>query len=172
MSQVAEGGLSALGDLAAIPAMKKAYFGGQIGKAEKMAGLANIEKEAPPSGMRTAVKFVQGLKNKMNETPLTPQEARSLKPALDTIFKKGWLRGSEYSADLAQVSQRVNKVLNQIPGRGEAAQGMARALTIPRKLGQAYNAVPPGVRKGISYGVGAGLGGGAGFEIIKKLLGG
>jgi hypothetical protein len=169
MQQVGEAGLSAIGDIAAIPAMKKAYYGGQIGKAEVAAGVQNIEKEAPPSGMRTAVKFIQALKNKMNTENLTPLEARRIKPAIDTIFRKGWLEGTEYSSDAADVSKRISTLVNQIPGRAAPSAAMARAMTVPNAVGKL---TPPPVRRAITYGFGQGVGGGTGFELIRRLLGG
>jgi len=165
-------GGAAIGDIAAIPAIKKSYFGGQIGKAEQAAGMANIEKQAPPSGARTAVKFIQGLKNKMNANPISPEEARSIKPALDMIHRKGWLAGTEYGADLTQISQRINTVVNQIPGRAEAAEGMSRAMTIPRYINKGYQMIPKSVRQGIGYGTGVAAAGGTTYELMKKLLGG
>lgn len=169
--QAVEAGGAALGDIAAIPPIKSAYFGKKIGEAEAQAGMANIEKMAPPSGMRTAVKMVQGLKNKMNQDTLTPLEARQIKPALDTIWKKGWLKGSEYSADLYDVTKRINAVLNQIPARQEAVQGMSRAMTIPRMMGKTVGWIPQNVKRGLSFGIGEGMGGGTAFELIRRLLG-
>lgn len=165
--QIAEGGLSALGDIGAIPFMKKAYFGKQIGTAEAAANLGAVIKEAPPSGMRTAVKFIQNLKDQ----PFTPEEAKSLKPAVDTIFQKGWLRGTQYEPDAVAVSQAIQKSLNEIPGRAAASAGMARAMTIPRGINQLYSKIPPSVRRGLGYGTGVGLAGGTAVELIRKMFG-
>jgi hypothetical protein len=166
--QAGEAGLSALGDIAAIPMMKKGYYGGMIGEAEsKYPGMAGVVKEAPPSGMRTAVKFIQGLKAK----DLTILEAKQFKPAVDTIFQKGWLRGTPYEPDAVLVSQKIQSALNQVPGRGVASAGMARAMTIPRNINQLYQKLPPAVRRGLGYGTGVGLAGGAAVELIRKLMG-
>jgi len=165
-------GTAAFSDVVPIPFAKKAYFGKQIGEAEKAAGMANIAKEAPPSGARTAVKFVQSLKDKMNSEPITAEEARAAKPALDFIHQKGWLQGTEYSADLAKISERVRDVVNTIPGRAAPAEAMRAAMTIPRFVGNVYNAIPPNIRRGIGYGAGVGIGGGTGYELIRKLMGG
>lgn len=163
-------GTAALGDVLSGIA-QEGYYGSQIGKAEQTAGLSNIEKEAPPSGMRTAVKYIQALKNKMNTTPLTIEEARSIKPALDTIQNKGWLKGTEYSADLYDVHNRIKTLVNTIPGRAEAAAGMARTMTIPNMGSKLWKAIPQPVKYG------AGIGGGATgtvgiYQILKRLLGG
>lgn len=173
MSQAIEGATVGLGDVSAIPAMKSAYFGKQIANAERAAGeLGGLVKEAPPSGMRTAVKYVQSLKNKPF---MTPAEARAAKPALQTIWDKGWLNGTEYSSDLQKVQAKVTNLINQIPGRAEPAAAMGVANTIPRLIKQGYNAIPSSAKRGMGFGAGAtgtaGVGYGA-FQLIKKLLGG
>lgn len=167
LSQVLEGGLSAAGDIGAIPAIKGAIFGKQIGAAETAAGLGAITKEAPPSGARTAVKYVQGLKGK----EFSPQAARQAKAAMDWIFKKGWLQGTAYEPEAVEVSQAIQRGLNQVPGRQVPAQAMAKAMTIPRNINQIYQKIPPAVRKGLGYGTGVGLAGGTAVELIRKLMG-
>ena len=168
LSQGLEAGASVLGDVAAIPALKKASFGKQIGAAESAAGLGSVPKEAPPGSMRTAVKWIQAMKDK----PLTVQEAKQFKPAIDTVLQKGWLRGTQYEPDAVQFSQKIQATLNQIPGRGEASAGMAKAMTIPRMMNKGYQMIPKSVRRGLGYGTGVGAAGGASYELIRKLLGG
>lgn len=161
-------GGAAIGDISAIPAIKSAHYGAQIGQAEKAAGLGNIVKEAPPSGMRTAVKYVQSLKGKPF---MSVQEARSIKPALQTIWDKGWLRGTEYEADLFKVQTKINKLLNQIPGRAEPVAAMGKAMTIPRMISKGYKAIPSQFKRGASYGTGAAAAGMSVYEIMKKIMG-
>lgn len=168
LSQGLEAGAAVLGDVAAIPALKKASFGKQIGVAETAAGLGSVPKEAPPGSMRTAVKWIQAMKDK----PLTVQEAKQFKPAIDTVLKKGWLRGTQYEPDAVQFSQKIQSTLNQIPGRAEASAGMAKAMTIPRMMNKGYQMIPKSVRHGLGYGTGVGAAGGASYELIRKLLGG
>lgn len=130
-SQIAEGGLAALGDVIAIPKLKSAYYGSKIGQAEsKFPGMANVVKEAPPSSPRTAVKLAQQLEGK----DLSPLDAKRYQPAIDTIYKKGYPFQSAYkmySPDFQKASAAVSSGLNKIPGRAAPAAAMAQANKIP-----------------------------------------
>lgn len=156
---------SAFSDLVTIPAIKSANSGKAIGQAEANAGLANVTKEAPPSGMRTAVKFVQNIKDKA----LTPEEARAMKPAIDTIFTKGWLNGTEYMSDLAKAKSNVMSVLNKIPGRAEPAQAMANAMKAPNMISKVWSSVPKSVKYGMGVGAGTVGAGDALYQVLKKI---
>lgn len=156
-------GGAAFGDAVTAPGK----YGARIGAAEKAAGLGAVEKEAPPASIRTAVKFVNQIKDK----DLTPETAKQFKPAIDTIFKKGWLRGTEYEPDLVQVSKKIQSTLNTIPGRAEPSAGLAKMMYVPNKIRDAYQILPKGARQGIAWGSGAVGAGGVLAEVMKKLLG-
>lgn len=166
-SQVMEAVPALAGDVFGFPQINKMLAGKQIGAAETAAGLNSVAKEAPPSGMRTAVKFINSLKDKQ----LTVAEAKQMKPAVDTIFQKGWLRGTQYEPEAVLLSRKIQQTLNQIPGRAQASQAMAQAMTVPRMLNKGYQMIPQSVRRGLGYGTGVGLAGGSALELIKRMMG-
>lgn len=157
-------GGAALGDIAAIPAMKAKYYGGQIGEAEsKFPGMADVIKEAPPSGPRPAVKFAQQLKGQ----DLTPLEAKRFQPAMKAVYEKGipfQKPYKMYSPDFAQANQAITSGLNKIPGRQVPAEAMAKSMTIPNAIRNAKQAIwqNPILRRLIYAAItGAGIGEGA-----------
>lgn len=157
-------GGAALGDVMAIPAMKAKYYGGQIGEAEsKFPGMADVIKEAPPSGPRPAVKFAQQLKGQ----DLSPLEAKRFQPAMKTVYDKGipfQKPYKMYAPDFMEANRAITKGLNKIPGRQVASDAMAKAMTIPNAIRDARQAIwqNPILRRLIYAAVtGAGLGEGA-----------
>jgi hypothetical protein len=120
-----------LGDVVAFPQIKKAYYGGQIGKAEsKFPGINDVVKEAPPSGPRPAVKIAQNLAGK----DMGPLEAKKFQPVIDNIYKKGYPFQSalkQYSPDFQKASSAVSAGLNKIPGRAVPAEAMKEAMKVP-----------------------------------------
>lgn len=171
LSQIIEGGTSALGDVTAIPAFQKARFGKAIGAAEQASGIANVPKEAPPGSARTAVKLVQLVKQKLTDGTLSMEVARSLKPAIKTIFDKGWLRGTEYLPDAVEAQQGIQSILNQDPVRKEAATALARSQTVPHLIDRGIKAIPRSVKYGMGFGTGATGAGGLAYLLGKKLFG-
>lgn len=170
-SQIGEGALSVAGDLTAIPAITKRIYGPMVGAAEKASGIANVEKEAPPGSARTAVKLVQMIKKKISDGTLSQEMARAFKPAVKTIFDKGWLRGTEYLPDAVEVNQGIQSILNQDPIRAEAAQSLARSQVVPHAIKNVYKAIPRSVKYGIGVGTGAAGAGGLAYALGKKLFG-
>lgn len=169
MSQVGEGALSVLGDAIAIPAIKKAVLGPKIGAAETLAGLGDIEKTAPPSNVRTAIKLAQQINSKGS---LTPEEAKALKPAMDSIWQNGWLSKDaykQYAPDVADASGLIQKALNSIPGRAAPAAEMAGAMTIPNMVQKVWSAVPRSVKYGMGVGTGAIGTGDLLYQALKKV---
>lgn len=154
--QAIELGTSLAGE--AIPALGRYQAGKDIGAAESaVPGLSSVEKEAPPSNVRTAVKFMQNLKNKPS---LTIEEAKAAQPAVKSVWGSPWVRDPRYSSylpDLADASQKVSDALNQIPGRAAAADTMAQLSTIPNYVGKAVKAVPKAVKFGMGMGAGEGI---------------
>jgi len=160
LQHVGELGLSALGDATAIPAIKGNIAGKQIGEAMGNAGLNAVEKTAPPSNIRTAIKLAQQINAK---GALTPEEATSLKPAIDSIWSKGWLSQkaySQYAPDVAQASSKIADALNTVPGRAGPSADMASAMTIPNAIKGAWQAtrrLPLWVQIGLGTSGGGGL---------------
>lgn len=163
-------GGAALGDIAAIPAMKRAHYGGQIGKAEEAAGVvtrAPTKAVTPGSVGQT----LNDLEAQLDAGTInSPQAAKDAKAVISQIYKnkKIYEQTGEISVQAQRVSKKVQDVLNQmIPGRAGPAQAMGKAMTIPRAIGKGYGSLPWSVRRGAEGAMGAGIG----WEIIKKLLG-
>lgn len=173
-SQTLEGALSVLGDLVAIPAMKKSYFGSQIGEAEKAVGvMTKAADKYPTSG--TIGEALNTLENQFNAGTITdPTTAKTAKDVVDFIYRNPNIVGKSNAITIQaqRVSRLAEQTLNNlVPGRAAPAQAMGEALQVPRLLGKAYRAIPSSVKTGL----GLALGGGLGYETLKlgkqKLLG-
>jgi len=168
-SHVGELGTNLVGDVIAAPAIKNAYYGKQIAKAEKnFPGMADVVKEAPPSGPRPAVKFAQQLKGK----DLSPLEAKKFQPAMSTIYKKGYpFQGplKQYAPDFMEANRSVSAGLNKIPGRKAPAQAMAEAMKVPNFVRDNIQTIwqNPMLRR-LIYATLTGLGIGEGASITFK----
>lgn len=156
---VAEGALSAAGDVMAIPYMKKSIYGKQIGKAEQAA------KVPPPQDIKSLPRpvGVQGISNTIDDTigmvkspevNKDPVFWKQLKDQVDFFYQRG--RDEVLSkgdrAKLAWLSSTVQDGLNTtIQGRAEPAAAMAKAMTIPNKIKGAYQMLPRRARIGMEY---------------------
>lgn len=172
-------GGAALGDLAAIPAMKKSYYGGQIGKVEKAAGVPppqDIQSLPMSTGQKSAGDFINDAINsvKGSEGRGTAGYWKSIKDQVDRIYNMGAdqkLTGLD-KGRLRWLNQQVQEGLNRaVPGRAGPAGALAQSQTIPNFLGKATRDIPS------KYKVAAVGGGGIGAsfavgELIKKLIGG
>lgn len=151
----------------AIPAVGRYMAGKDIGAAEAaVPGLSDVAKEAPPSNVRTAVKFMQRLKNNPD---MTIQEAKAAQPAVKAVFGSPFMNQARYSSyfpDFAEGAQNVSSTLNTIPGRADAAGRMAQLSTIPNYVGKALRAIP----RGIKFGMGIGAGEGVSDTLAKALF--
>jgi hypothetical protein len=164
-----EGALSLLGSAGVIAPIKSKMAGKAIGAAENAFGITqdSIRRLPPPSQIRSAVVMLNRLKDRLVAGDITPLAAREIKPALDTIASKGWLKGTEYLSDFGHVSKRITALVNEIPGRGEAAAQMKSAEFIPNLAKKTWKAIPNPIRRGFGYAVGGGLG----IESLRDVLG-
>lgn len=177
----AELGTAVLGDVAPVPFMKKSYFGGQIGKAEQAQGIVarGATKAVTPG---TVGETLNNLESQLDAGLLNnPQSIKDAKEIIDQVYANPRIyeKSPGINVQAARLASKVQRAMNGpkvgpalIPGRGEPSQAMAQAMTIPRNINKAYQAIPSSVRKGIGYGTGVGAAGGASFELIKRLLGG
>lgn len=162
LQHVLELGGAALGD-----AVNAKMGGKEIGQAMGKAGLSDVTKAAPPSNVRTAIKLAQQIKAKGT---LTPQEAAEFKPAVDSIFSKGWLSQkaySQYAPDVAEAKGIIIKALNTIPGREQAASKITGAMTIPNAIQSTWQATRR-LPLWAQIGLGIGAGGGGGLVAALK----
>lgn len=179
MAQVGEAGLSALGDIAAIPAMKKAYFGKQIGRLEDAAGVPeaqDIPSIPMPTGTKSVGDFindaVQSVKSSGGEGQ--PVYWKQIKDQVDRLYNMG-IDEKLTTLDrgrLRWLNQQVQKGLNQaVPGRAIPANALAKSQTIPNAIGRMYGSLPKPLKAGAAYGTGVGAAGYTMYEVMKKLLG-
>lgn len=157
---------AALGDIAAVPALKKGYYGGQIGQAEKAAGLmtrAPTKAVTPGSVGET----LNNLEAQIDAGTInTPQAARDAKSVVNQIYKnpKIYESTSDIKVQAARVAKKTQNLLNQmVPGRLAPSQAMGRAMTIPNALKKGYMSMPWALRHGAEAALG--------WETIRKLLG-
>lgn len=167
--QLGEAALSAGGDISAFPAINKGVFGRAVGDAEKLSGIADIEKTAPPGSARTAVKLIQFIKQKMLDGALSMEAAKSLKPAVKMISTKGWLQGTEYAPDLVEASRGIQEILNQDPVRKAASDTLALSQTVPNYISRTIQSIP--VPGSVKAGFGATTGGGLAWALGKRIFG-
>lgn len=169
-SQILEGGAAALGDVAAIPFIKKAIFGKQIGAAEKAAGVVTRPPDRLPTPGNVG-EVLNTLESQLKSGAITDaQTAREAYAISKYVNKNPNLVGKSDEIKVAawRVGKLAQETLNKlVPGRLEPAQGMAKAMTIPRFIGKAYKAIPPKVRTGLELGAGGDIV----YQVINKLLG-
>lgn len=159
-------GGAALGDIAAIPALKKSYYGGQIGEAERAAGVVTRAptKAVTPGSVGETLNTLEAQLD--SGTIKTAQEAKDAKAVISQIYKnpKIYEQTGEISVQAQRVSKKVQYLINQtIPGRVAPAQALGKAMAIPNAMKRGYQAVPWQVKLGV-------LGGGT-EAVIRKLLG-
>lgn len=148
-SQVLEGGLSALGDVTAIPALKKASAGKAIGAAEKAAGVVTrAPLKLPTSGnVGTALDELETMLN--SGAPIGPQSARDAYAVANYITGNPAIVGksNEIAVQAARVRALAQRALNtSIPGRAAPAAAMASAMTIPNKISSGFQAIPKPIK--------------------------
>lgn len=170
-SQILEGGTALLGDVAAIPAVKKAAFGKQIGAAEKAAGVITRAPDKLPSAGNVG-EFLNTLENQLKSGAIAdPQTAKDAYAIANYITGNPNLVGksNEILVQSSRVRQLAQNVLNQtIPERLVPAVGMRKAMAVPRLLGKTYSIINNDpIGKWLLRGAAAG----AGFSGAKKLLG-
>jgi hypothetical protein len=175
---IGEIGLAAASDAMAIPYVKKAIFGRQIGAAEKVAGVP------PPQEIKSLPRpvGVQGISNTIDDAigmindpnvEKTPVLWKQLKDQVDFFYKRG---RDEVLSDgdrskLAWLSGQVQKGLNTtIPGRAAPAKAMSQAMTIPRKIGEAYGLLPRRARIGLEYFGGPSVLAGVAAEYLRRRM--
>jgi len=173
-------GGSALGDVMAIPAMKKSYFGGQIGKIEKARGVPaaqDIPSIPMTAGQKSTGEFINEAVNSVKSSGGrgTPSYWLQIKDQVDRLYRMGKDEALTTldKGRLKWLNQQVREGLNAaVPGRSVPAQALSQSQTIPKFIGKTYNKIPSQFRRGAAYGTGAGAAGITAVEIIKKLLGG
>lgn len=180
LQHAGEIGGAMLGDIAAIPALKKSYFGGRVGAIEKAAGVPaaqDIPSIPMATGQKSAGDFIndaiQSVKSSGGEGQ--PAYWKQIKDQVDRIYNMG-VDQKLTSLDkgrLRWLNQQVQQGLNaSVPGRAGPAGALAQSQTIPNAIGRGYRALPQPLKAGAAYGTGAGAAGFTAYEIMKKLLGG
>lgn len=178
--KIPELGLAALGDVAAIPAMKKSYYGGQIGKVEKAAGVPppqDITSIPMAKGEKTLGEFINGAVDsvKGSQGRGTASYWKQIKDQIDRIYEMGAqekLTGLDRGR-LRWLNQQVQGGLNQaVPGRAGPAGALAQSQTIPNGISRVYRAIPGPMKAGAAYGTGATAAGISLIGLVKHLLGG
>lgn len=182
--QALEAGGSILGDLTAIPAIKKASYGNAIGDVETAAGIPDptIHPEAYPSlprpgGPQTVSNAVDDAVGMVNDPAVekTPIFWKRLKDQIDWIYSRGKDEAMSKldKIKLSGLSTVAENNLNQsVLGRAPIAEDMSNSLAAPRAIEKAWTSLPPRVRAGIQFfAPTAGIGGGL-AEIFKMIGGG
>lgn len=143
-------GGAAVGDVAAIPGIKAKIFGGQIGDAEKAAGVVTrAPLKLPTAGnVGTALDELEGtLKQSLSSgVPLGPQSARDAYAVANYVAGNPNIVGksNEIAVQAARVRSMAQAAMNQaIEGRGAPAAAYASSQTIPNAIGS----VAQGVKK-------------------------
>lgn len=161
-------GSAALGDVIPVPMIKKSYYGGQIGNAEKAAGVvtrAPMKAVTPGSVGET----LNNLEAQIDAGTINnPQTAKDAKAVISQIYKnpKIYEQTPEISVQAARVSKKTQALLNKmIPGRSEPAQAMGQAMTIPNAIKNVWTKTPWAVKRAAQ-----GTAGVLGVEEIYKLL--
>jgi hypothetical protein len=161
-------GGAALGDITAIPAMKRSHFGSQIGKAEKGAGVitrAPTKAVTPGSVGQT----LNDLEAQIDAGTInTPQAAKDAKAVVSQIYKnpKIYEQTGEISVQSARVSKKVQDLLNKmILGREAPAKAMGQAMTIPNKIKGVWKDTPWAIKRGAQ-----GAAGVLGVEELVRML--
>lgn len=177
--QVAEGGIAALGDITAFPAFNKRIFGGQVGAAEKAAGVPPPEEipslPKPAAGQPVSGGIdsaIESVKSAGGEG--TPTYWKQIKDQIDAFYNAG--KDAKLSnldrAKLQWLNGQVQKGLNaSVAGRAAPAAALARSQAVPNAIEGAWDAIPSSLK----WGLGVGGGGGAayaGTDLLKRALSG
>jgi hypothetical protein len=178
MAHLGELGGNLLGDVIALPAIKKKIYGSQIGKVEKMAGVPppqDIRSLPRPGGTQSvsttideAVDSVKG-----SEMRGTPTFWKQIKDQVDWIYERGKSEALSKGdkAKLAWLNGQVQKGLNiSIPGRAGPAAALAESQVVPNAIGRSVRMLPPKFRAGLGYGAGFGAPVVAIEELVRRLL--
>lgn len=141
-SQVAEGALAALGDLTAIPALNRKIFGGQVGAAEKAAGVSPVQ-DIPSTPMATGSKslgeFVNDAVRSVKDSGGrgTPEYWLQIKDQIDRIYELGKDSGLTRldRGKLRFLNTAVQSGLNRaVPGRAVPAAALAESQRLPNTI--------------------------------------
>lgn len=179
LSQGLEAGGSILGDVLAIPAVKKSIYGRLIGKAETAGGVPpaqDIPSIPMATGQKSAGDFINDAVDsvKGSQGRGSPVYWKQIKDQVDRIYELGADQKLTTldKGRLKWLGQQVQKGLNaSVPGREAPAMALAQSQRIPNAIGR-INKMIPGKYKVAGIGGGA-IGGTVAIgEIIKKLLGG
>lgn len=181
-SQVLEAGMAGLGDLTAIPMIKKNVYGSAIGDAEKAAGVPPLEeiKSLPrPTGPKSVSELIDDSFDDVATRPDAqkndPVFWKQLKDQVDWLYQRGKDEALSNidKIKLSKLSAVANQGLNSsVPGRGEIASDMSSSLGAPRAISNAWKSIPPKVRAGLQYfGPGAAIAGGL-HEVFRTIGGG
>lgn len=172
-------GGAALGDLTAFPAISKSYYGGEIGRLEKMAGVPpaqDIRSIPMATGQKSAGDFINEAVDSVKASGGRGQPTywKQIKDQVDRIYEMGTDQKLTTldKGRLKWLSGKVQEGLNaSVPGRAVPSANLARSQTIPNFIGRTAKNIPSKYK---IAGVGGGAIGGslAIGEIIKKLLGG
>lgn len=173
-------GGAALGDLTAVPAMKKSYFGGRIGAMEKAAGVPpaqDIPSIAMPTGTKSTSEFIDSAVQSVKGSEGRGSAAywKQIKDQVDRLYKLGKDQPLTTldQGKLRWLNSKVQEGLNAaVPGRALPAAALAQSQTLPRAIGNVYRAVPAPMKAGAAYGTGAAAMGASVYELIHKLMGG
>lgn len=172
-------GTSVLGELAPIPALKKSYFGKQIGQIEKAAGVPaaqDIPSLPMATGQKSLGEFINDAVTSVKSSNMQGQPAywKQIKDQVDRIYEMG-KNESLTTLDkgrLKWLSNKVQEGLNaSVPGRAAPASALGQSQAIPRLMKSGFNMLPQKVRSGVQYGTGV-LGPALAVEeVIRRLLG-
>lgn len=151
-SQVVEGLTAAAGDVLAIPAIKRAHYGGKIGAAEGAAGVVTRAPDRLPTAGSVG-EYMTNLEAQIDSGVLnTPQAARDAVAGMRYINQNPNIVGksSDIAVQAARVGAKAQKILNAtVPGRAEPAQALAKSQAIPNFISHQWGKIPSIVRKGI-----------------------
>lgn len=172
-------GGAALGDVMAIPAMKKSYYGGQIGRAEGFAGVPppqDIQSIPMATGQKSAGDFINDAVTSVKGSGGKGQPTywKQIKDQVDRIYEMGADQKLTKldKGRLRWLNQQVQEGLNNaVPGRAGPAASLARSQTIPNWIGRNVNKLPPRFRAGAQWGTGVLAPGIAIEEIVRRLIG-